>query len=76
MVQVTRFDGSQLYLNAELIESVEATPDTVISLTTHHKVLVREATQEVVERVIAYRQRVHGGPLLRPVPSGSAQDAP
>jgi len=59
MVKVTRFDGSQLYINADLIEFIEATPDTVLTLTTHRKVVVREPAAEIVEQIVAYQRRVH-----------------
>lgn len=50
MISVTRLDGKQIIVNAFLIELVEATPDTVLSLTTGRKLLVREQVKEVVER--------------------------
>jgi flagellar protein FlbD len=56
MIKVTRFDQSELIINAELIEFVEQTPDTVLTMTTGRKVLVRETADEIVQRVIAYRQ--------------------
>jgi flagellar protein FlbD len=59
MINLTRTDGAEIVLNAQLIEIVEATPDTVISLTTGRKVLVRESVGQVVNRVIAYERRVH-----------------
>ncbi|MDW8367556.1 MAG: flagellar FlbD family protein [Abditibacteriales bacterium] len=59
MIHLTRTDGADIVLNAQLIEIVEATPDTVISLTTGRKVLVRESVGQVVNRVIAYERRVH-----------------
>lgn len=58
MVLVHRFDGTPFYLNAELIETVEATPDTVIVLTNGHRYVVREPTQEVIARIIAYRRLI------------------
>jgi len=57
MIHLTRTDGANIVLNAQLIEMVEATPDTVISLTTGRKVLVRESVGQVVNRVIAYERR-------------------
>jgi flagellar protein FlbD len=68
MITVTRFDQSELIINADLIEFVEALPDTHITLVTGRKFLVRETPEEVIERVLAYRRAA--GPLLRrPVPS-------
>ena len=58
MIRVTRFNGSKLYINAELIHMVEGTPDTVISLTTETKIVVKETPQAVVDRVIEYRRKI------------------
>jgi flagellar protein FlbD len=55
MIKVTRLNGTETVINADLIESVEATPDTVISLTTGHRFVVSESVDEVVARVLAYR---------------------
>lgn len=56
MIKVTRLNGTETVINADLIESVEATPDTVISLTTGHRYVVSESVEEVVARVLEYRQ--------------------
>lgn len=58
MIQVTRFNGTQLYLNAELIQSVEGTPDTVITLTNNVKILVKETPQQIIKRIIQYKRLV------------------
>lgn len=65
MIRVTRLDGSELTINCDLLESVEHTPDTVISLLNSHKLVVRESVEEIVGRVVEYRQRLHLCPLLR-----------
>jgi flagellar protein FlbD len=57
MIEVTRLNGLPLVVNAELIKFVEATPDTLISLTTGEKVMVKEAVALVTERVFDYRIR-------------------
>lgn len=56
MIKVTRFNHTQLIVNADLIEFVENTPDTIITMLTGRKVLVLESADEIVHRVIAYRQ--------------------
>lgn len=63
VIYVTRLDGSQLVVNADLIETVEHTADTVISLLDGKKLVVATPVDEVVERVVAYRQRIARGPL-------------
>ena len=62
VILVTRFNGSQLYINAELIQTVEGTPDTVITLTTGVQLIVHESPQVVLERVIAYKRQIHAAP--------------
>lgn len=59
MIKLTRLNGQPLTLNAELIETVEACPNTVVNLATNNRYLVRESVDEVVEKVIEYRKRVN-----------------
>ena len=59
MIQVTRLNHLPLVLNSDLIEHIEVTPDTVISLTTGQKFVVLETAGEVVQRVIAFRKTIH-----------------
>lgn len=63
MIYVTRLDGSQLVVNADLIETIEHTADTVICLLDGKKLVVATPVQEVVDRVLAYRQTIARGPL-------------
>ncbi|MHB0886720.1 MAG: flagellar FlbD family protein [Bacillota bacterium] len=65
MIKVTRFDRSELYVNAELIEFVEGTPDTVITTTTGKKIVAREPVDEVIERIVTYRRQVYGARPVR-----------
>ncbi|MCG0237977.1 MAG: flagellar FlbD family protein [Firmicutes bacterium] len=59
MIKVTRLgSGDEFVINADLILTVEAKPDTVITLTTGHKFIVEEDIDEVVRRVVAYRRSV------------------
>ena len=60
MITVSRLDGSEVVVNAELIELVEATPDTHLTLTDGKHLIVREAPEEIVARVIAYRRTAYG----------------
>jgi len=60
VITVTRLDGAELVVNAELIELVEATPDTHLTLTDGRKLIITETPDEVVARVIAYRREAYG----------------
>ena len=59
MIDVTRMNGTIMSLNDDLIESVEETPDTVITLTTGKKVLVKESRQEIKDLVKTARREIH-----------------
>ncbi len=59
MIRLTRINRSLFYLNADLIEFVETTPDTVVTTINGQKVMVLEGADEVVRRVEEYRRRVH-----------------
>ncbi|MCZ6634763.1 MAG: flagellar FlbD family protein [bacterium] len=57
MIRVTRFNKTILYINADMIEFLESTPDTIITLNTGRKVLVRETVDEVIDKVVTYKRR-------------------
>ncbi len=59
MIKVSRLNGENYVLNCTLIETVEANPDTVISLTTGHKLVVRESVDEVIDKVINFNAKVN-----------------
>ena len=56
MIRVTRLNHTPMILNSDLIEHIEITPDTVITLTSGQKLMVLESPQEIVEEVIAFRR--------------------
>ena len=55
MIDVTKMNGGSITINADLIETVEETPDTIITLTTGKKIIVKESRQEVKNLVKSYR---------------------
>jgi len=57
MIKVTRINNTQLIINADWIETVEATPDTVITLTNGRKYVVAETVEDIINRVIEYKQK-------------------
>lgn len=58
MILTTRLDNSMLVLNSDLIEHIESTPDTVVTLTNGKRWVVRESVEEVVERIIEYQRAI------------------
>ena len=63
MIKLTRLNDVALIINAELIEFVEESPDTIVTLTTGQKIMVKESVDEVVERVLEYRRSIVNRPL-------------
>lgn len=70
MIGLTRLNGGAVVVNAELIETVESTPDTVVSLTSGKKLVVLESPEDVIGKVVSYRRRTHND---RPCGAGSAE---
>jgi len=57
MIKVTRINDSELVINADLIEFVEATPDTIVTLTTGKRILVKESCDRIIELVAEFKRR-------------------
>ncbi|MCA8922016.1 MAG: flagellar FlbD family protein [Planctomycetes bacterium] len=60
MIPVTRLNGKELLLNPDLVQWVEETPDTIVTLVTSEKLVVREPMAELARLVLAYRAAVGG----------------
>jgi len=65
MIQVTRLDGKPLVLNADWIQTVEQTPDTLITLTNGTKYIVRDSVEEVIEAYKTYKRDTQSLRLVR-----------
>ena len=85
MIKVTRLNGPPFALNPDLIERIEATPDTVITLVDDAKYVVRESVDEIIERIRASKaevvamshlleHRATEEPTLRLVPGDDAEN--
>jgi flagellar protein FlbD len=58
MIKLTRLNGEEFVVNAELIRYVESRPDTYLTLTSNDRVIVRESVEEVVRRSIAWSRAI------------------
>ncbi len=65
MIKLSRIKGSSFYLNAELIEQIESTPDTVITLISGKTVMVAEPVNIVIKLILAYKRRIFAGKKRR-----------
>ncbi len=63
MIWLKRLNGEKFVLNAELIQYIEETPDTVITLVNGEKVVVKESVEEVVEKAISYGRSIRNFPV-------------
>lgn len=63
MIEVTRLNDTKLIINADMIEKVEESPDTVITLTSGNKIIVKESRQDVRNLVILYKKEILGRAL-------------
>ncbi len=75
MIWLTRLNQTTLVLNSDLIEHIDVTPDTVITLTNGQILRVRESAEEVIRRVVDFRRRIRAVPQANP-PSGPESPAP
>ena len=60
MIALTRLNNKPVMVNADLIESVESTPDTVVTLTSGNKLIVRDSPEEIQAKIVDYQRRVQG----------------
>lgn len=59
MIRLMRLNGSEYFLNCELIETIEATPDTVITTTDGHRFIVRDSVDDIVAKIIDYKRQIN-----------------
>ncbi|MFP4465481.1 MAG: flagellar FlbD family protein [Candidatus Goldiibacteriota bacterium] len=59
MIFVERFDGKKIVINGELIEMIESTPDTIITMTTGKKLTVKTPVDEIIKLVKKYKQEIN-----------------
>ena len=63
MVKLTRINGTEIVINADLIEFVETLPDTIVTLTNGQKIIIRESIDQVVERVKEFKRDINSRPI-------------
>ncbi len=65
MIYLTKINRKQFVLNVDLIEIIEETPDTIITLTNGHKIVVIETLQDVINKVINYKRKIYIKDILK-----------
>ncbi|MBN1277438.1 MAG: flagellar FlbD family protein [Deltaproteobacteria bacterium] len=64
MIQVTRLDNSKIMVNVEKIQSLQASPDTIITFTNDVRMIVREPVEELSEKIRDYQRTIHSNILI------------
>ena len=72
MITITKINGQKLTVNCELIQTIEKTPDTTITMTTGDKYIAVESIEELTQMVVAYKQRIN---FLNNSPPAREKDA-
>jgi flagellar protein FlbD len=62
MIMLHKLNGTEFILNNHHIETIEETPDTVITLTNEKKYLVKESAEEVIEKIVEYKRKAQERP--------------
>jgi flagellar protein FlbD len=60
MIALRRLNNQPIMVNPDLIEFLEATPDTVVTLTSGNKLIVRDTMDEIRDRIVEFKRRIHG----------------
>jgi flagellar protein FlbD len=58
MVKLTKIDGTEIYVNADEIESIESAFNSTITLRSSRKIVVKESAEEIKEKVIEYKRQI------------------
>jgi len=71
MIRLTRLNRAALIVNCDLIEHIDMSPDTVLSMTTGQRITVLETAAEVIGRVVEFRRTILRNPEIRAVDAQS-----
>jgi flagellar protein FlbD len=59
MIQLTRLNGHPVMLNSDLIEQIEETPDTVVTLTSGNRLVVKDRMLEIQDKIVEFKRRIY-----------------
>ena len=64
MIELTRLNGTKFIVNCDLIKFMESTPDTLITLSSGEKIMVKDPVQDILRKTVDYRKRLYQEPIL------------
>ncbi len=59
MILVTRLNNAEMVINCDLIEYIEATPDSTITMTTGRKIIAKESVDEIIDKVVEFKKKIY-----------------
>ncbi|GAU79869.1 flagellar FlbD family protein [Fusibacter sp. 3D3] len=59
MIKVTKLNGDVIYINSNLIEFIEETPDTMMTLTTGKKIILKDRVEAIIDQIVEYNQKIN-----------------
>jgi len=59
MINITKLNDSEIIINCDLIESIEATPDSTITMTTGKKFIAKESIDDIIDKVITHKRKIY-----------------
>ncbi|MCK5129113.1 MAG: flagellar FlbD family protein [Clostridiales bacterium] len=65
MIKVSHLNKGEFYVNCELIEQMEETPDTVLTMLSGRKILVSQSTEEIISLTLEFKQKAHGIKVIK-----------
>lgn len=66
MIKLKRLDGGEVVINVDLIEIIEAKPDTIVTLTTGQKFVVADTPDEIIQKTVKYKKTILTGQIKQP----------
>lgn len=60
MITITRLNDKELVINSDMIECMEATPDTTITMTTGRKIIAKESIDDIIDKILKYKKKICG----------------
>ncbi len=75
MIPIRLLNGEVLYINSDLVESVAAMPDTIITLTSGRRIVASSPPDEIIDAVVTFRHRLLRGPTEGHGPAAGARGA-
>ncbi len=58
MIIITRLNNKEMVINADLIETIEENPDTTITMTTGRKIIAKQTSREIIDKVVEYKRKI------------------